>query len=308
MELIKILVQEEDNHIRLDRLLRRNYPDMSQGLIEKSLRKNLIRVNGKKALANTRLASNDEVQLAQFIADNIVVMPKRSPIPVVNADIEKIKKAIIYQDSDIIVINKPSGLAVQGGSKITKSVDAILEYLKFGYDERPKLVHRIDKDTSGILLIARRTAIAAKLSACFRNKTIEKYYWALVKGKPLKEEGKISNLIHKQERSTPDSDQDSKEAITYYKIMDYVHEQVAWLEMMPITGRTHQLRIHAMQLGCPIVGDRKYGMDTYIEGAANKLHLHARKMIIRNFNGRDLEFTAPVPAHMKDSFKFFGIS
>ncbi len=308
METINFIVKEEDNDIRLDRLLRRIYPDISQGLIEKSLRKNLIKVNDKKATASFRVLAGNEVKLAKFILDNIATKPKKKLTPVSNLDIDKLQKSIIYKDSDVIVINKPSGLAVQGGSKVIKSVDAILEYLKFDYEERPKLVHRLDKDTSGVLLIARKTHIAAKLGEMFKNKTIEKTYWAIVKGKPEKEKGKIVNMIYNKDKKSPDKEGDSKEAITYFKMLDYVHEAVTWLEMIPVTGRNHQLRIHALGLGTPIVGDHKYGIDTQVEGLQNKLHLHARKLIIRNFNGRDLEFTAPLPDHMKRSFDFFGLN
>lgn len=308
MKKVNFIVTEENHNIRLDRLLRRTFPSISQASIEKSLRKKLIKLNNKKSKSSTRVAIGDEIILADIILNNINKKSPKKIIQILSSDIEQLKEAIIYKDDDIIVLNKQSGLAVQGGSKIVKNIDVILEYLKFEYSERPKLVHRLDKDTSGVLLIARKTHIAAKLSEMFKNKTIEKFYWAIVKGNPKKTEGKITNMIYNKNKNPLDKSKNPKEAITYFKTLNYIHDTISLLEMNPITGRTHQLRIHALDLGTPIIGDKKYGIDNKIEGIDYKLHLHARKLIIRNFNGRDLEFVAPLPDHMKKTFDHFGLN
>jgi 23S rRNA pseudouridine955/2504/2580 synthase len=309
METVKLLVTKEEQDIRLDRLLRRTYPYISQGIIERSLRKNFIKLEKveKKPTASLRLVAGQQISIAKFLVDQTHDnKPAKTVKHIAAATIKSLEKAIIYMDEDIIVLNKPSGLAVQDGTKVTNSVDGMLDYFKFGNQMRPKLVHRIDKDTSGILLIARNTNIAAKLAEGFRDKTIEKHYWALVHNKPEAANGIISFPIAK--KNTNSQDFISQEAITHYKTIDYVYNSVAWLEMMPITGRTHQLRIHASRIGSPIVGDSKYAANSYLDGVKHKLHLHARKIVLKNFNGKNLEFTAPLPAHMKQSFEFFGLN
>jgi 23S rRNA pseudouridine955/2504/2580 synthase len=305
-----ITVNEEDEDIRLDRFIRRHYPHFSQGLLEKAIRKAQVRVDGAKTSSNARLKVNQQVSIINIVLESLTE-PQKEITKVKNSDIKNLQEAIIYIDDDLIVINKPAGLAVQGGTKIAISIDALLDHLKFDAKERPKLVHRLDKDTSGVLLLARRASVAAKLAEHFKNKLMEKTYWAIVSGKPLQEEGKIVTTIAKAtnednfERMT--NQPDGKKAITFYRIIDYAHYTVSWLEMMPITGRTHQLRIHAADMGHPIIGDNKYGSRVNpVKGAPNKLHLHARNIKLINFMGKNLEFTAPLPKHMQATFKIVG--
>jgi 23S rRNA pseudouridine955/2504/2580 synthase len=311
-EKILLIIKEDEEGTRLDRFIKRKYKDLSQGSIEKALRKKLIRVNDKSVEANYRLINGDKVSVTKFLLDNNIVSEK--PVKQLSKldpnKVKLIKDSIIFMDEDVIVLNKPAGIPVQGGSKVSFSIDDAMETFKKD-DEKPKLVHRLDKDTSGLLLIAKSTYAATKLTEGFRTKTIKKIYWAAVIGKPSKNEGKIDIPLSKTLTSTKQEkvigDKDGNRAITNYKVIDYVPKAVSWLEMEPITGKTHQLRVHAQAIECPILGDGKYGgRNAFINEASNKLHLHARKIVIENFRGKKLEFTAPLPTHMKETWKIFG--
>ncbi len=230
-------------------------------------------------------------------------------------DAALLRDAVLYRDDYAIVINKPAGLAVQGGSNTERHVDALLDTLRFDSAERPRLVHRLDKDTSGVLLIARNAAAASFFARAFRDKTARKIYWAIVVGLPTPAQGRISLALAKgggpgRERVYADAE-DGKSAVTYYRVIDNAGARASWLALLPVTGRTHQLRAHCAALGTPILGDGKYGGSAAQlpgGGAAHQLHLHARSLSLPHPNGGTLNVTAPLPPHMRRMWEFFGFA
>ena len=224
---------------------------------------------------------------------------------------ELIREMVIYQDDSVIVLNKLPGLAVQGGTNTPRHVDGMLEALQGDKPDKPKLVHRLDKDTSGVLVIARSAAAAKKLTESFRNRRTNKIYWALVKGKPGQMEGAVQAPLDKEPGTRGERmavSDNGKRAITDFKVMDSAAGTVTWMAFRPITGRTHQLRVHAIVLGTPIVGDGKYAAkEAFIEGPiSKKLHLHARTIEIDHPDGGTLSIKAPLPSHMMESWDMFG--
>ncbi len=222
---------------------------------------------------------------------------------------------MLYRDEFAIVLNKPPGLAVQGGSGTERHLDGLLDALRFDGAERPRLVHRLDRDTSGALVIARTGAAAAFLTRAFRDKAARKIYWAIVVGLPKPDEGRIGLPLAKTpgrggERVRPDPD-DGKHAVTYYRVIESAGERASWLALLPVTGRTHQLRAHCAAIGTPILGDGKYGAAAaHIAGVpgSRRLHLHAREIAIPLPQGGALRVTAPLPPHMRETWNFFGFA
>jgi 23S rRNA pseudouridine955/2504/2580 synthase len=307
-------VTEADTGIRLDRWFKRHMPHVSHGLLEKSLRKGDVRVGGKKAKASDRVEAGQIIMVKEEgmgVREGIDDVPRapRTVLPSLSPDdIILMQQAVLFKSNEAIVINKPPGLAVQGGSGITRSVDGMLGALRFESNERPKLVHRLDKDTSGVLVLARSTAAATRLAKAFATKVAEKTYWALVKGAPEIHEGKIDLPLSKQEEGDHEKvgidEEDGKRAVTHYRIIERLSRTLAWVELMPITGRTHQLRVHMAAIGHPIIGDGKYGArDAFMDGISNKLHLHAQRIVIPGV----LDVSAPMPKHMKESWKTLGL-
>jgi 23S rRNA pseudouridine955/2504/2580 synthase len=307
-----ILVSSDEAGIRLDRWIKRHYPTINHAHLEKALRKGLIKLDGKKATSNQRLEEGQLFKIAPFLLQEAATAPALPPKERFTAkQLQALHDSILYRDDAIIVLNKPSGLAVQGGTKILVSVDSMLGELRFGYSERPKLVHRLDKDTSGLLLIARTAAVAAKLTEAFRLKTIRKTYWAIVVGTPAHKSGEIRMSLAKEknvagyEQIVMGSD-NSTPALTHYSVIKAIPRAVSWLEMIPVTGKMHQLRVHAQSLGTPILGDGKYGgKSAFLDGVSNKLHLHARTIILPKGIAAQNQFTAPLPPHMQETFNFF---
>lgn len=309
------IVSDADNDIRLDRWFKRHLPHVSHGLLEKLLRKGDVRINGKKAKSADHVLVGQTIkvwQAAVSVREGIDdAKPKRTTSAAVTPeDAELLQQAVLFKNKDVIVINKPPGLAVQGGTGIRRSVDSILGALRFDASERPKLVHRLDKDTSGVLVLARSAAAAAKLMKAFAGKTAEKTYWALVKGAPEIQQGKIDMPLSKQEEGNVEKvtidEKDGRKAVTLYTVLERLSSALAWVELLPITGRTHQLRVHMASIGHPIIGDGKYGgREAFVEGMdfAHKLHLHARRIVIPGM----LDVTAPLPKHMQESWKTLGL-
>jgi 23S rRNA pseudouridine955/2504/2580 synthase len=308
------IVGEADTGIRLDRWFKRHFSHIPHGLLEKFLRKGDVRVNGKKAKASDRVETGHVISIRESEVGKVEDksserhVPRQTSSSLSPEDIYLMQEAVLYKNPDVIVINKPPGLAVQGGSKITRSVDGMLGALRFDAAERPKLVHRLDRDTSGALVIARSAASAAKLMKVFSGKTAEKTYWALVKGAPQLNEGKIDLPLAKQEEGDVEKvaidEEDGKRAVTYYRVLERLSRTLAWVELMPVTGRTHQLRVHMAAIGHPIIGDGKYGArEAMMEGLSNKLHLHARRIVIPKV----LDVTAPLPRHMLETWKKLGL-
>ena len=320
------IIASDDNDIRLDRWFKRHYPSLQHSLLEKHLRKGSIRVDGKKAKTSDRVM---EGQVIDFRVQNEEFAKPTSEVrrPPSADDIAFIQRSVLYKDDNIIVINKPYGLPVQGGSKISRCIDDLLDGLAFDAGQRPKLTHRLDRDTSGALVLARNTKAATALMKLFSSRKIEKTYWALVNGSPLPMAGAIDLPIIKKENPKasgigggPDGrdyevmqvdQEEGQKAITEYRTLDFLARKFALLELNPLTGRTHQLRVHMQAINCPIVGDHKYGgsNDNAVGiGVENILHLHARRIVIPPIlGGKTVDVKAPLPEHMVNSFRALGL-
>jgi 23S rRNA pseudouridine955/2504/2580 synthase len=307
-----LTVAAEDAEIRLDRWFKRHFPGLGHGRLEKLLRTGQVRLDGRRAEASDRLSPGQLVRVPP-LGEPAAAPPPRDATPVRSRDAKMLQRAVLHRDAEVLVLDKPAGLAVQGGTGTEHHLDALLDALRFDAKERPRLVHRLDKDTSGVLVLARSAAAAAKLAAAFRGKSVRKVYWAAVVGVPKARRGRIDQALAKLpgragERVVPDEDE-GKRAITYYRTVAHAATKLAWLALEPVTGRTHQLRAHAAAMGTPILGDGKYGAAAaHPSGVpqARRLHLHARAIALPHPGGGTLVVTAPLPAHMKETWTFFG--
>ncbi len=307
-----IAVTAADAEIRLDRWFKRHYPALGHGRLEKLLRTGQVRLDGGRAKASARLAPGQRIRLSPGILE-----PPARGERLETADREFIRSLVLYRDDRIIAIDKPAGLAVQGGTKVAISVDALLDGLRFGSVERPRLVHRLDKATSGVLVLARSRKAASALVDAFRDGGIVKEYWALVAGAPRPERGRIDLALAKKpvdpagrEQVTAD-EHDGKPARTEYAVVESAGQAVSWLLLIPRTGRTHQLRVHCRALGAPILGDRKYGGFAAAEDgrlAVERLMLHARRLRIPREAGGPLDVTAPLDTAMAAQWSFYGFA
>ena len=329
----KLTVAPDDADQRLDRWFRQQFPHISQGRIEKMCRKGEIRVDGGRVKGSTRLEPGQEVRIPPM--PDTVAPPPEVRSSVSEADAKLIRACVIYKDDDVIALNKPPGLATQGGSGQSRHVDGLSEALKFGLEDKPRLVHRLDKDTSGVLLLARNRQAAKALTASMRHKETRKIYWALVAGVPTPYLGEIRyGLVKAQGRGQSgegekmsavhpkdiDATPGAKRAHTLYATLYRVASRAAWVALEPITGRTHQLRAHMAEIGHPIVGDGKYGgsgQDNMGDGwgaqlggiISKKLHLHARMMRFEHpVTRKIITVTAELPEHMAQSWETFGWS
>ncbi|MBO9472774.1 RluA family pseudouridine synthase [Shimia sp. R10_1] len=329
-----LIVEAGEGDQRLDRWFKRKFAHVAQGQIEKMCRKGEIRVDGGRVKANTRLEEGQSVRVPPLPAPGEKpATPAKSRVSA--ADEKLIQNCVIYRDDQIIALNKPPGLPTQGGSKQTRHVDGLAEALKFGFEEKPRLVHRLDKDTSGVLLLARTRQVAQALTEAIRHKQTRKIYWAVVAGVPTpylgeikyglvkagghgaRGEGEKMIAVHPREvERTPGA----KRAITQYATLYRVAGRAAWVAMEPITGRTHQLRAHMAEIGHPIIGDGKYGgsgQENLGDGwgaklggiISNKLHLHARSMTFEHpLTRKEVTVTAKLPEHMMHTWETFGWS
>jgi 23S rRNA pseudouridine955/2504/2580 synthase len=310
-------IAHDDNGIRIDRWFKRHYPALTHGRLEKLLRTGQVRLDGKRVKAADRVLSGQTVRLPpQIVHGGLEEKPRTTTKPVMRGSLED---RILYMDKSVIVLDKPSGLATQGGSGLTQHVDGMLDSLAFEKNARPKLVHRLDRDTSGVLVVARTASAAAELSRSLAERTAQKIYWALTKGVPKVSRGTIKAALAKEsgfgahgrdERMTTvgNSREDAKDAVTDYVVIDTAGEEFAWVAVRPRTGRTHQIRVHLATLGTPIVGDFKYG-GTDVRGRGeieNRLHLHARSIDIARPDGGRLAVSAPLPPHMLKSWTLLG--
>jgi 23S rRNA pseudouridine955/2504/2580 synthase len=305
-------VTAEEAEMRLDRWFKQHFPGLGHGALEKLLRTGQVRVDGKRAKANLRLASGQVVRvppLAETGAPGSGPKPER---PVADTDARWLQDAVLYRDRDLLAIAKPAGLAVQGGTGTDRHLDAMLDALRFDAAERPRLVHRLDKDTSGVLLLARSAAAARWIGEAFRARDARKIYWAVVAGVPQPRQGKIDAPLAKLPGAAGERmavDDAGKRAITLYSVVDRLGDKAAWVALMPLTGRTHQLRAHMALIGHPILGDGKYGAAASrpeIPGLARQLHLHARSIALIRPDGRSITVEAPLPKVLNGTWQAMG--
>ena len=304
-----------DDAVRLDRWLRRTLPHVSYGQLAKWLRTGQIRVDGRRAKPGQRLAEGQIVRLpphASIDAAPPAAAPTNDRLTVDASSAADLQARVLYRDDTLIALNKPSGLAVQGGSKTTRHLDGMLDALRFDAAEKPRLVHRLDKDTSGVLLLARDAPAARRMTTLFRDRDVVKIYWALVAGIPAASEGRVDLPLMKTpgqggEKMRP-AQEGGQSAVTVYSIVDQAGRRIAWLALNPLTGRTHQLRAHCAALGTPIVGDGKYGgKAAFVAGLASKLHLHARSLSFPHpVSGQRMEIVAPLSDHCAESWAMLG--
>lgn len=305
-------VDEDDDGIRLDRWFKRHMPEVSFNLVSRWARTGQLRLAGKRAVPGDRIEAGQEIRVPPVevsSARSTRRQPKRDPLT--EDETQFVREMVIYEDSGSFVLNKPPGLATQGGTKTTQHLDRLLDGLA-AKGGRPKLVHRLDKDTSGALLVARTARAAGYFAKAFSGRTARKVYWALVVGVPDSEEGLIDAPLAKQPGTGGEKMHIDKEhglaAKTRWRMIDRAGNRAAWVELQPLTGRTHQLRAHMAALGHPIVGDAKYGgAEAFLTGGiSRKLHLHARRIKIDAPNGGKIDVTAELPLHFAESLATLG--
>jgi 23S rRNA pseudouridine955/2504/2580 synthase len=313
-------VSGDEAGLRLDRWFQRHYPELSHGALQKLLRTGQVRLDGKRVEGKDRVEPGQTVRLPPGVTATPAPSSKTTAkaAPKLSArDSEEIQSLVIHRDDWVIALNKPSGLAVQGGSGTERHVDGLLDGLRFGFEERPRLVHRLDKDTSGLLLVARTGQAAKRLSESFRDRETEKLYWAVVVGVPPRAEGMIDLPLAKRpgarDRETMQVDhEEGQKALTRFEVLDRAANRAALLALWPRTGRTHQLRVHCAEIGCPILGDRKYGGEEALLSTiadSRRLHLHARRLVLPHPSGKGtLRVQAEPPAHFKRTLDAFGFS
>ncbi|MCH8926845.1 MAG: RluA family pseudouridine synthase [Proteobacteria bacterium] len=324
-----VTVAPDEAEIRLDRWFRRHFPGLGHGRLEKLLRTGQVRVDGKRAKSGTRLASGQVVRVPPLPAENperATPQPQPRPQPTAR-DVAALRDSVLFMDDSVIAIDKPSGLAVQGGSGQRRHLDAMLDALRFDRSERPRLVHRLDKDTSGVLLLARGAVAARNLTAAFKGKTARKVYWALVVGAPEPRRGHIDLALAKRTGrgggEKVGAEAQGKSALTLYQVVQTrkaAGQPISWLALMPLTGRTHQLRAHCAALGAPILCDGKYGGRTAFPeavsfesagagkgGIPKRLMLLAREIALPHPEDETtLRVSAPLPAHMEAAWSALG--
>ncbi len=308
-----LTVTEDENDMRVDRFLAARFPQLSFSYIQRIVRKGELRVNGRRVETKDRLEAGQAVRVPPLKLDQVRPMSAR-----VGEDVAGFLASItLYEDADVMVLAKPAGLAVQGGSGTKKHLDGMLDVLTDKDGQRPRLVHRLDKDTSGCLLVAKSRFAAAALAKTFRTRAARKIYWAVVAGVPKPRQGRVSTYLAKEEREDESfmriakhGERGASHAVSYYAVIDTMAQKLSWLSMKPVTGRTHQLRVHAAEIGHPILGDPKYFDVENWEipgGIQHKLHLHARRIVVPHPRGKGtIDVSAPLSPHMEQTFNLLG--
>jgi 23S rRNA pseudouridine955/2504/2580 synthase len=312
-------VEADEAGMRLDRWFKVHFPGVGFGKLQKLLRSGQVRVDGGRVKTASRLEEGQVVRIPPLDAETSS-KPRHMTTNTIRDrhDADVLQDMVLYEDKKVLVFNKPSGLAVQGGSGISRSVDSMLESLRDKSGQKPRLCHRLDRDTSGVLVVAKTRGAAAALTKSFRHRDTEKTYWALVRGIPRQREGRISTYLVKEQTEDGDrmriarhGERHADHAVSFYRVIDSNPRTVCWVEFQPHTGRTHQLRVHAQHIGHPIIGDPKYFEVQNWEipgGVQKRLHLHARRIQIPHPDPDmpDLDVTAPLPPHMVQSWNLFG--
>jgi 23S rRNA pseudouridine955/2504/2580 synthase len=311
-----VTVSPDENNMRVDRFFEARFPGLSFSHIQRIIRKGEVRVNGKRTEPKARLEAGQSVRIPPL---SLAAPAPRDDAPAAQKDRAFLRSITLYEDDDVMVLNKPAGLAVQGGSGTTRHIDGMLGALQGQHKDaqRPRLVHRLDKDTAGCLLIAKTRFAAAALSKTFRSRAARKIYWAMVAGVPKPPQGRISTYLAKQEveedsfmRIAKHGDKDAMHAVTYYAVVETSAQALAWISLKPVTGRTHQLRAHMAHIQNPIVGDPKYfNIENWHlpGGMQNKLHLLARRIVIEHPRGGRIDVSAPLPEHMQQTWNLLGL-
>lgn len=301
--------------MRVDRFLEARFPSLSFSHIQRIVRKGELRVNGRRADSKDRLDEGDKVRIPPLKLDT----PKAA-VGLSEAETkirDELRKMVLFEDADVMVLNKPAGLAVQGGSGLSRHIDRMLETMRDAKGQRPRLVHRLDRETAGCLLIAKTRFAATALTGAFRHRSARKIYWALVAGVPKPKQGRISTYLAKEEneeesimRVAAHGDEGASHAVTYYAVVETSARKLAWVSLKPVTGRTHQLRAHMAHVGHAIIGDPKYFNKENWQlpgGLQNRLHLLARRIVIPHPRGGVIDVSAPLPPHMLQSWNLLGL-
>jgi 23S rRNA pseudouridine955/2504/2580 synthase len=310
-----VTVTADEANMRVDRFLEARFPGLSFSHIQRIVRKGELRVNGKRADSKDRLEEGQSVRIPPLKLD--APKAEASFSEAAKKAHDALKDMILFEDDDVMVLNKPAGLAVQGGSGITRHVDQMLETMRDAKGQRPRLVHRLDRETSGCLLVAKTRFAATALTGSFRHRSARKIYWALVAGVPKPKQGRISTYLAKEEseedsimRVAAHGDEGASHAVTYYAVVETSAAKLAWVSLKPVTGRTHQLRAHMAHIDHAIVGDPKYFNKENWQlpgGLQNRLHLLARRIVIPHPRGGFIDVTAPLPPHMLQSWNLLGL-
>jgi 23S rRNA pseudouridine955/2504/2580 synthase len=309
------IVSNDEDGMRLDRWFHLHYPQITFAYLNKLVRTGQLRIDGRRAKSNTRLEQGQELRIPPLAfetrpADRLVA----GAAPLTKEERRIFEGMVIHEDKDIFVLDKPAGLAVQGGTRTHRHIDGLLIGLAAELGERPRLVHRLDRETSGVLVIAKRRAVAAALGRLFATRSVRKIYWAAVKGVPKPLQGRIDIPLLKSAgpegdrvRATDEGEDSAQRAVTHYSVVDKAPPVAAWVSLKPSTGRQHQLRAHMAHIGHPIIGDDKYGGDDGLPaGIPNRLHLHARRIVFPHPRGGTVDITAPLPPHMRETWLLFG--
>jgi 23S rRNA pseudouridine955/2504/2580 synthase len=307
--------------MRLDRWFRMHFPEVGYSYLQKLLRSGQVRLDGRRVAANARLEPGQQVRVPAVVRQPAKAGPSVAPPPGLSkADRDFIERMVLYEDAHVLVLNKPFGIAVQGGTGTRRHIDGLLAGMADRFGDRPRLVHRLDRDTTGVLLVAKHRDAAAKLGRIFQTRSAAKTYWALVKGVPKPPQGKVEAALVKAtgpggedrvRKALPGEQDRAMHATTHYSVIDRVAHKAAWISLKPVTGRQHQLRAHMALIGHPIVGDNKYGGDKALadSGIELKLHLHARRLIIPHPVAGEprIDVTAPLPEHMRRTWELLGL-
>ncbi|HUC48211.1 MAG TPA: RluA family pseudouridine synthase [Xanthobacteraceae bacterium] len=313
-----VTVGADENGMRVDRFFEARFPGLSFSHIQRVIRKGEVRVNGTRTEPKNRLEAGQTVRIPPLRLEPPKAGAARTHGNAADQKtVEFLKSITLYEDDDVLVLNKPMGLAVQGGSGTTRHLDGMLDALRDAHGQRPRLVHRLDKDTAGCLLVAKTRFAAAALAKTFRSRSARKIYWALVAGVPKVRQGRISTFLAKEERERDSfmrvarhGEEGASHAITYYAVVETSGRALSWVSLKPVTGRTHQLRAHMAHIGHPIVGDPKYFSRENWElpgGMQNKLHLQAHRIAVPHPRGGVIDVTAPLPPHMQQSWNLLGL-